>query len=359
MGTRSDCVNLTQRAAIAPHIALDEVVLAVMRHRQPRQPRLGAATQTAADMAEAAALFTERGWLARPATYHRTPPPLLDPEVLHWRTHARPLRHETMTFASGFRPRAIEPRAAQWPENDRNDTVSVRILRRPGSQAPWVICLHGFGMGASRFDLAVLWATYLHSKLGFNVALPVSPLHGVRREAGDGQLLSLDLTAMLHGITQAIWDIRRLVSWIRGSTDAPVGVYGVSLGGFLATLLAGLEPLDAVAAALPFTDVLELLERHGPPDEYRDVIGSPEARDTFRVTSPLALPPVVAPDRLSLFAARADRLIPIEQSRALGHAWQGGHVQWFNAGHVGFTWSRAARGVLAARMRDALSTQRS
>ncbi|OBC00041.1 hypothetical protein A5784_21120 [Mycobacterium sp. 852013-50091_SCH5140682] len=259
-----------------------------------------------------------------------------------------------MSFSSGFRPRAIEPGAARWPNNDRNDTVSVRVLRRSEPRAPWVICLHGFGMGASRLDLAVPWANYLHAELGFNVALPVSPLHGARKAAGDGQLLSLDLTGMLHGITQSVWDVRRLVSWIRGNTDAPVGVYGVSLGGFLATLLAGLEPLDAVAAALPFTDVLGLLQHHGPPDAYREVIGSSEARDTFRVTSPLELPPVVAPQELTLFAARADRLIPIEQSRALAQAWRGGHMQWFNTGHVGFTWSRAARGVLAARMRDAL-----
>ncbi|ORA28243.1 alpha/beta hydrolase [Mycobacterium aquaticum] len=352
-------MNLTQRATITPHIALDEAVLAVMRRRRPRQPGTAAANRTAAEMADAAALFAEHGWSAMPATYHRTPPPLLDSEVMGRRTHAGPWSHETMTFASGFRPRAIEPGASQWPENDRNDTVSVRVLRRAEPRAPWVICLHGFGMGASRFDLAVLWAGYLHSKLGFNVALPVSPLHGTRKAAGDPELLSLDLTAMLHGITQSVWDVRRLLSWIRANTDAPVGVYGVSLGGFLATLLAGLEPPDAVAAALPFTDVLGLLQHHGPPQEYRDLLGSAHARDTFRVTSPLELSPVVAPGRLSLFAARADRLIPIEQSRALARAWRDGHVQWFNTGHVGFTGSRAARSVLAARMRDALGTGRS
>jgi hypothetical protein len=355
MGTRSDCVNLTQRATIAPLIAIDEAVLAVMRHSRPKLPIEAAADRCAVDMARAAALFKQHGWLAKPATYHRTPPPLTESDVLQRRTHAWPLRHETMTFASEFQPRAIEPGAARWAANDRNDTVMVRVLRRNESTSPWVIGLHGFGGGASAFDLASLWATYLHSTLGFNVALPVSPLHGTRREASDGQLLSLDLTAMLHGITQAVWDVRRLVSWIRGTTEAPVGVYGVSLGAFLATMLAGLEPLDAVVAALPFTDVLELLEHHGPPDEYRDVIASADARNTFRVVSPLALPTVVAPVRLTQFAARADRLVPIEQSRALSHAWQGGHVQWFNAGHTWFTWYPAARGVLAARLRDALT----
>lgn len=89
--------------------------------------------------------------------------------------------------------------------------------------------------------------------------------------------------------------------------------------------------------------MLGLLQHHGPPHEYREVIGCSEAGDTFRVTSPLQLPPVVAPQQLSLFAARADRLIPIAVPRS-----------GTGLTHVGFTWSRAARGVLAARMRDAL-----
>jgi hypothetical protein len=32
-------------------------------------------------------------------------------------------------------------------------------------------------------------------------------------------------------------------------------------------------------------------------------------------------------------------------------------VEWFNAGHIGFTWSQANRGVLAARLRDVLTPQ--
>ena len=205
-----------------------------------------------ADLDKAAAMFKRRGWISKPSKYHRTPPKLNDADVLHWSTHNGPLRHESMSFTSEFDARSFELGADRWPGNDRNHTVTVRLLRRPDSPAPWVVILHGFGMGSSRFDLNVLWANFLHHKLGYNVALPISPLHGPRRESADGQLLSLDLTSMLHGITQAVWDVRRLVSWIRSTTDAPVGLYGVSLGGYLSTVLAGLERFDAVAAALPF-----------------------------------------------------------------------------------------------------------
>ena len=153
-----------------------------------------------------------------------------------------------------------------------------------------------------------------------------------------------------------MWDVRRLVSWIRSTTDAPVGLYGVSLGGYLSTVLAGLERFDAVAAALPFADPLALLTHHGPPTEYRDVIASDDARTVFQVVSPLALPTVVAPRDRTLFIAKADRLIPLEQSEALADSWHAEHVRWVNAGHVGFTWTRAARGILGRRFRESLGT---
>lgn len=128
----------------------------------------------------------------------------------------------------------------------------------------------------------------------------------------------------------------------------------LSLGGYLSTVLAGLERFDAVAAALPFADPLALLTHHDPPDEYRDVIASDDARTVFQVVSPLALPTVVAPRDRTLFIAKADRLIPREQSEALADSWHAEHVRWVNAGHVGFTWTRAARGILGRRFRESL-----
>jgi pimeloyl-ACP methyl ester carboxylesterase len=354
MVRRPGCMDASERLAVAPHIAVDEAVLAVMRLRQPKLPAAAAPDRLAADLDRAATIFKRRGWISEPAKYHRTPPNLNNADVLHRSTHNGPLGHESMSFASEFDVRSFEPGADRWPGNERNDVVTVRLLRRSDSAAPWVVILHGFGMGSSRFDLNVLSANYLHHRLGYNVALPISPLHGPRRESTDGQLLSLDLTSMLHGITQAVWDVRRLVSWIRSTTDAPVGLYGVSLGGYLSTVLAGLERFDAVAAALPFADPLALLTHHGPPEEYRDVIASDDARTVFQVVSPLTLPAVVAPGDRTLFIARADRLIPVEQSAALADSWHAGHVRWVNTGHAGFTWARTARGILARRFRESL-----
>lgn len=325
--------------------------MAFVRSRQPKTPPLSP-EQTQAELTTTSGLFDKHGWSTSPATYHRQPPALLDSQVTTPRMHSWPRRHESITFASGFQPRSMEPAADRWPRNTGNDTVFVRLLRHHTTARPWVVCLHGFGMNASRFDLTPLWANHLHVKGGFNVAVPALPFHGPRRSPDCGQLLSLDLVMTLHAISQAIWDVRRLIRWIHHIGGTAVGVYGLSLGGYLATLLAGIEPVECVAAGIPFTDVLGLMAHHHPPPEYLDVLRGDATANAFRVVSPLAATPVV--DRRAVFAGRADRLIPTSHSAALEHVWQQSAVRWYDGGHIGYMWSRETKAFVTDFLRDAL-----
>lgn len=342
------------RVGLAPHIALDEAVLAFIRSRQPKDPPRDEADRNMAEMAAAAALFESQGWLADPRSYHRAPHPLRSSDLQSHGSTTVPHRHETVTFASNFRPREAEPGAQRWTATEDNDTVLVRLLRHREPRAPWVVCLHGFGMGSSRFDVTFVWGTYLHKQLGFNVAVPVLPFHGPRRMPGDFQMLSMDLASTLHSISQAIWDIRRLVGWIQETSGAPVGVYGLSLGGYLAALLAGVEPLDCVVAGVPFVDVPALMTHHSPPPAYLDTLRATETHDVFRVVSPLAIKPLLPRDRRAIVAARADRLIPADQPPALQAAWESSRLDWCNGGHVGFVWSRAAKTLVGQRFQESL-----
>jgi dienelactone hydrolase len=333
---------------------LDEAALAFVRTRQPKAlPHL--AVRTALEVATASALLDDHGWSADPATYHRQPQCLTAHNVTATANHAWPRRHESAVFTSGFEPRSIEPAADRWRRGTHNDTVHVRLLRHRRAIRPWVVCIHGFGMGASRFDLTLLWANHFHSALGFNVALPVLPFHGPRRSPGADRLLSLDLAMTLHGITQAIWDIRRLVHWIRLIGAAAIGVYGLSLGGYLAALLAGIEPVDCVVAGIPFTCVPALMAHHHAPVEYADILRSDATRNTFRVVSPLAISPQLAPNRLALFAARADRLVPPEQPAVLARAWRHSPVHHYPAGHTGYLGSRQTKAFVTDFLATALT----
>ena len=90
----------------------------------------------------------------------------------------------------------------------------------------------------------VLRAQQFHRELGFNVLAPVLPLHGRRgtggRISGIG-MVSLDWVANVHAVTQAVWDVRRCLAWIRERGAPSIALHGISLGGYTAAMVAGLE----------------------------------------------------------------------------------------------------------------------
>lgn len=343
------------RVAVATHSAVDEAALAFVRSRQPAAPQ-HLADRTSAELESASALCDDHGWSAAPQSYHRQPP-VLGPDDLTWRRHRNP-RHDSISFASGFAPRDFEPGVDRWARHTANGTVRVRLLRRREANRPWVVCLHGFGMSASRFDLTALWAKHFHSNLGYNVAMPVLPLHGSRKSADSQQMLSLDLSVTKHSITQAIWDVRRLIQWIRDADGGPVGVYGLSLGGYLSTLLASVERVDCVVAGIPFADVPALMTHHRAPRSYQSILRSRAAADAFRAVSPLSLTPLVPAHRRALFAGRGDRLIPTDQSIALSEGWSDSPVHWYNGGHTSYLWSRDTKAFVTDFLRTSLADRR-
>ena len=128
-----------------------------------------------------------------------------------------------------------------------------------------------------------------------NVALPALPLHGPRRVTlvSGEPFLSFELMNAVHGLTQAVWDIRRLIHWIREQGATSISLYGVSLGAYTVSLLAGIEDgLDAVVAGIPVSDFPGLFHRHSPRHirarsiEHK-IMGGP-AENVYRVVSPLS-----------------------------------------------------------------------
>ena len=104
---------------------------------------------------------------------------------------------------------------------------------------------------------------HLHEDLGLNVVLPVLPMHGPRaRGLPKGAVFpGEDVMDNVHATAQAVWDVRRLLSWIRTQEPAaPIGLNSVSLGGYVASLVAsprrrptrrGRRPRRTVAADQP------------------------------------------------------------------------------------------------------------
>lgn len=343
----------------AAQVAMDEALLA-MAMAPNRFPLPGDYGRVAAELADAEAQFHARGWVDRPDTYHRTPPPLTDADLTRGKGWALGQGYERVSWESGFAPHEGEPGSERWMAFGANSTATAALLRHEDAGRPWVIAVHGFCMGFPFMDFPGLHAPRLHHDLGVNVALPVLPLHGARRvtRVSGEPFLSFELMNAVHGLTQAVWDLRRLISWIRSQGATSISLFGVSLGGYTVALLAGLEPgLDGVVAGIPVADFPGLFHAHSPRHirvraiEHRIMGGT--AENVYRAVSPLCFDPLVAPDRRYIFAGYGDRLATPDQARRLAEHWGDPVVSWYAGNHVGYMWSGQVTAFVEASLAQA------
>jgi hypothetical protein len=340
----------------AAKAAGDEALLFVMftaAGRAGRDEQRGAA----AELAEAHALFESRGWLADPATFHPTPPAPASVEVRS-RT-ARGIAHEHLRFDSGYAPDPAVPGTGRWLGFAANRTAHAWLLRHAGEPRPWIICVHGYGMGSGALDLWAFEVEWLHRHLRLNVALPVLPMHGPRspsRRSG-AEFFGASLLNSVHAEAQAMWDLRRLLAWIRGQGGTRVGVYGLSLGGYTTALLAALEgDLACAIAGIPAADFLRGVARvmTGLDAVWLQRLGVDldQAREVLRPISPLVLEPKVPKERRFILAATGDRLVTPDQVRDLWVHWDRPRIAWSASSHLAALREAEPRALL----REALQT---
>ena len=342
---------------LAAQVMLDEVVISAMRN--PKLfPHGRDYAQAAEDVAAARSLWEQRGWLSDPARYHTSPPAPLDAHL--YAERAGGLSYQRLCFQSPYRPDPEEPGRDRWESHIPNRTVHAFVRVHPGAPRPWLVCIHGFGMGRAQSDLRAFRLGRLHQELGLNVLLPVLPLHGPRLDPGADRgegLMGINVLDTLHGLAQAAADVRASVAWIRRhQPGALVGLYGISLGGYVSALTASLEDdLACVIAGIPAVDMPDLYRRHAPPAVRRRAQGSgalgPDADTVMTVVSPLALAPRVAPARRYVFAGLGDRMASSDQARRLWEHWGRGPVAWYPGGHIGFFWT----GSVSRFVEDALA----
>jgi dienelactone hydrolase len=190
----------------------------------------------------------------------------------------------------------------------------------------------------------------------------VLPLHGPRRTgwiSGDGYF-SGDCLDTVHAQAQAVWDVRRLLAWLRARGADEIGIYGLSLGGYTAALLAALEPgLRCVIAGIPATDFVHLAQLHTPPALVNAAVRAgfdwDRVERVFRVVAPLAMPVRVARRRRHVFAGIADRIVPISQARRLWQHWERPNAFWYRGSHLSFTWEPRLQSWLFDALRTAFA----
>lgn len=309
------------------------------------------------EVAAAMRFYAAQGWLEHPASFHSDPPPPRLWSVQPSRSRGPgglDQRFDHLRFESSYTPHLGDPGRARWLTYHPNHTAHTWLLEHAGPPRPWLVCVHAYRMGFPLADFFAFPAAWFHHELGLNVAFPVLPLHGPRKvgwRTGDG-IFSGHILDTIHMQAQAVWDVRRLISWLRTSAGAPkVAVYGLSLGGYTTALLAALEAeLDCAVAGVPHADYLDLARWNVPKLFFRllDHLGMPwdDLESLFRVISPLAIAPRIPRERRYLFAAMADRLVPPTHARDLWLHWECPRMTWYEGSHVSFGWEPEVRALL-------------
>ncbi len=252
-----------------------------------------------------------------------------------------------------FYPKELGTRAAD--PTARNAHARAYLWRHGDPGRTTVVCVHGYRGGFPALDGRAFDVGRLFHRLGLDVTLAVLPYHGARTPEGttSGIPFLNDPLRTLEGVAQGIADLRRLVRWLRSEGAGAVGVMGMSLGGYMAALLASLEPGLAFAVpVIPVASFADIFwERAGLRGEHDDArragIELELLRRVFSPHCPLSHRPLVPPERRMVIAGEGDRIVPPEHPEALAVHW-GTDVQWFPGGHLAqLGRERALEGMIA------------
>lgn len=241
-----------------------------------------------------------------------------------------------------------------WPSNHRvacdevrpafksaieNHRAAVRLFGGK-KRRPIAVLVHGYMGGAYSFEQRI-WPIRWLDSLGFDSALFTLPFHGVRAPVSDqGPLFpQSDIRFTSEGFRQSVTDLRDLVAWLRERGHPEVGLMGMSLGGYVASLTATLDStLSFLVPIVPLACLADFARDQGrfPRGSRQALAYEQTLKRAYRLTSPLARPPRISGERVLIVAGKADRITPPAHARLLAshfsaplEAWSGGHLLQF------------------------------
>lgn len=199
---------------------------------------------------------------------------------------------------------------------------------------PVLMMLHGWN-GENCYRLLFPLLALRCRRFGISLLSFQLPCHGKRRAPfGPGaDFISSDLSAMVFSTRQAIADAQSLISWLKREGCGPVGIWGISLGAWLAGLLACND--DRLSFAVLMTPISRM-DRAIRELEFC----APIRRTLKRRELPfdgLNLPdhrPLMNPRNLLLVEGRHDLFAPREGIEELWEAWNRPPILRFHHGHM-------------------------
>jgi len=222
-----------------------------------------------------------------------------------------------------------------------NNTVHAEYYRsRREGRRPAVIVLHILG---GDFELSRLFANCL-AQHGVHALFVKMPYYGQRRDpASPKRMVSADPRETVAGLTQAVLDIRRATAWLAsrpGVDSERLGVFGISLGGITAALVAANEPRIQSACLLLAGGDIGAAGWDGP---YAKAVrerwlNQGHTREEF-VAILSAIDPINYADsargkRILMLNATEDEIIPRDCTISLWKSLGEPEIRWLSGGHI-------------------------
>jgi dienelactone hydrolase len=252
-----------------------------------------------------------------------------------------------------FEPGPVPERDVRWTDGwlrfssalasdlEANDTVHASV-EPGGGRGHALVVFHHWNARKRSSRLARYFA-----KRGITVVQMAMPFHMERRRPGTenvDDILSPDLGRTLHTMRQAVLDGRALVSVLRDAGFDRVSVLGMSLGSWVAGLVAAHD--DRVRCAGLFLSAGSLADMAWAGRATRHIRASldgvVEPTQLRRTWAPLDLerhaPKLARPGlTLQFVLAKRDTVVPPELSERLVEAVRTAgadpHVRWLDCGH--------------------------
>ena len=225
---------------------------------------------------------------------------------------------------------------------EANNTVhAVYMQPREGALGPGVIVLHILG---GDFALSESIAHHMASN-GIPSLFVKMPYYGERRSPTRNKMITTNPRESAEGMRQGVLDIRQATAWLAARPEVDerrLGITGISLGGIMSALAAGIEPrLTSCALYLGGGDFANVLWHHedGKAADFRkawQAAGGDQSTfaEILRPIDPCTYGQRLTGRRILMVNATQDEVIPRASTDALLQAIElPTDVVWLEAGH--------------------------
>lgn len=244
---------------------------------------------------------------------------------------------EDLNWTSTFD--CLEEAIARGYNTPENETVHARLFTQPAkTPRPVAILIHGYRGGVLSLEERI-WPIQMFSQAGFDVALIVLPHHGNRLPSLQARPLypSRDVRLTIEGIRQGVEDVRALMRILRMRGHQHIGVCGMSLGGYITSLLTTVEP--ELAFSVPMIPLASFAQW---AKEANTLVGQDDAtrmrhqqaiEALCAVIDPLGRACKIANDHILVVGGEVDSVTPLSHARSLAKHFQC-PLEVFTGGHL-------------------------